>query len=461
MTYWGKCLYRWTLIAITIGIVAGIAALIFHMTIKILETIFLRGILQYNLPKPLIGGSFEISNTVTIGSPYLTPVIITLGCLLSGLIPYILALKVEGHGADAVIKAYHKGEHIQPSTSIIKLITASLTIGLGGSAGRQGPIAHITAGLASLIAKMLKLPLKDSKIAMIVGMGAGVGALFKAPLGGAIFAAEVLYRRGIELKVLYPALIASITGYIIFCSIMGFSPLLMVGKLTLNISLIPFLILLGLLSGLMARLYIKTFYTISSLLHKLNIPPYARTALGGFLASLIALFLPQIMGSGLDWIQRILVVNPNEALIVHGTIVNVPPLMALVLLPFAKMLATALVVGSGSSGGVFAPGIFIGAFLGATVGYMAILTMHDVNISMALFIVVGMLAHFAAASKTIFAVTVMVLEMTRSPQILPLALLTVILAHITSGGDTIYRSQGTTKSYIKIIKRWLSSASNK
>ena len=450
-----RYIVKWTTISIIVGIVAASSAYIFHLLVTFFQTLT-SNILYYNMPKP-IGEGGEPYCKVGLKNTYLIPLLIALGCLISGVISQTLAHGIEGHGVDIVIQAYHKRNgYISLREPIAKLFMASITIGLGGSAGRQGPIAHIAAGFASTLSRLLKLPPLDRKVVTIIGMGAGISALFKAPLGGAFFAAEVLYRRGIEFKILYPAILASIVSYLVFGSLMGFTPIFGVGHYDINIAYIPLFILVGLLSGFMAKIYIRTFYKVTELFHKLNVPKYIRTAVGGLLTGFIALFLPQVMGVGYGWIQRLMLMDLEEALTISGTPMNIPPIVMLLLLPFAKIVATALTIGSGSGGGVFAPGLFIGASMGALVGYTVsplIFNPQETQALIKLLVIMGMLAHFSAASKTVLAVPLMVLEMTGSLKLLPLALLTMIMTHITSGGDTIYRYQKVNNSYLSLGTR--------
>lgn len=157
---------------------------------------------------------------------YLIPLITAAGGAIPGLLVYYLAPEAEGHGTDAAIAAYHyRQERIRWRVAPIKLLASAVTIGSGGSVGREGPIAQLSASLGSMVADLLGLSPGDGRIAVAVGIGAGIGAIFKAPLGGALLAAEILYRRDMEVEVVYPALVASAVGYSIFGSVVGFAPI--------------------------------------------------------------------------------------------------------------------------------------------------------------------------------------------------------------------------------------------
>ena len=149
-----------------------------------------------------------------IARPWLLPLVTGAGALIAGIIVFNLAPEAEGHGTDSAIDAiHHKGARLRARVPPIKLIASAITIGSGGSGGREGPAAQISAGFGSLLAQWLRLDVQDRRIAVAAGMGAGIGAIFRAPLGGAVMAAEILYIHDLEVEALIPGLIASIVGY--------------------------------------------------------------------------------------------------------------------------------------------------------------------------------------------------------------------------------------------------------
>ncbi|HOO45480.1 MAG TPA: chloride channel protein, partial [Deltaproteobacteria bacterium] len=153
--------------------------------------------------------------TLASGVPWYLALIPAAGGLITGLIVYTWAPEAEGHGTDAAIDAFHnKKGKIRPRVPLIKTITSAITIGSGGSAGREGPIAQIGAGFASYLATRLHLSDQERRIMMVAGMGGGIGSIFRAPLGGALFATEVLYSEAdFEYEAIIPAIISSIVGY--------------------------------------------------------------------------------------------------------------------------------------------------------------------------------------------------------------------------------------------------------
>ncbi|MEM4042130.1 MAG: chloride channel protein, partial [Saccharolobus sp.] len=197
---------KWFILGIILGIIAGLAATVFYELLHVFEYIFIFRFINMSYPRPLgEGGTLDF--VFHPGNYLLIPVSTTIGGLISGIIVYTLAPEAEGHGTDAVIKAYHYFQgKIRWIVVPVKIIASAITIGSGGSAGREGPTAQFSAGIGSIVADLLHLSPDDRRKAVAVGIGAGIGTIFKTPIGGAILAAEILYRRDIEPEVIYPAI---------------------------------------------------------------------------------------------------------------------------------------------------------------------------------------------------------------------------------------------------------------
>ncbi len=322
----------------------------------------------------------------------------------------------------------------------VKTLASAITIGSGGSAGREGPTAQISSGLGSIVADLLHLSPEDRRRAVAVGIGAGIGTIFKAPIGGAILGAEILYRRDIEPEIIYPGLIASAIGYSIFGSVVGFTPIFGYYMSVFNPLRLPFYLILGLVSGLVAVFYVKAFYRIHDLFRNLKINKYLKPAIGGLLTGLIALLFPEVMGVGYGWIQ-IFISNDLKIIPTFG----LPLVLILILLPIMKIFATSFSIGSGGSGGVFAPGMVIGASIGLLFGILFNALFPSIVISYIPFVIIGMLSFFAAAGKVPLSVMIMVVEMTGSLQLLPAAMIAVAASYLISGNNSIYKAQVPTR----------------
>ncbi len=428
---------RWFIVGAIIGVVAGFGALAFYFAIRLFEIIFFTDIVGMTIPRPLGEGGSLVYHFYALRY-YLIPVIVAAGGLLSGIIVYTFDPSSEGHGTDAAIRAFHKNHgKIKRRTPLVKTIASAITIGSGGSAGREGPTALIAAGIGSFLADILGLSPKDRRIAVAVGIGAGIGTIFKAPIGGSVLGAEILYRRDFESEVIFPSLVASSIGYSIFASVVGFEPIFGDYIEPFNVLRLPFYAILGLVAGVMSILYIRTFYGIRNIFKKWHVPNHIKPMIGGAVVGIIALLFPEILGTGYGWVEILELGKFNE-LITFG----LPILLVLLLLPFVKIIATSFTVSSGGSGGVFAPGIFIGASLGALFGVFFHFLSPSIVPEVAPFVIIGMLSFFGAAGKVPLAVILMVVEMTGSLQLLPGAMLAVSIAYIASGTKySIYESQ--------------------
>ena len=422
-------LRKWLPGAILIGIVAGVASIAFFSAITWATKLFLGLGAGFAPPVPAGVGETIITG---MGKRWMIPVITTIGGLISGFLVYKFAPEAEGHGTDAAIDAFHHKEGIiRARIPGIKIIASAITIGSGGSAGREGPTAQITAGCGSLIGKLFRFNARDRRLAMAVGIGTGIGSIFKAPLGGAILSAEILYLQGFEIEALIPSFISTIIGYSIFASWSGFTPIFgeHLAIAFHNPETLLSYAILGILCGLIGILYSRTFYGVRDLFRRFKISNYYKPAIGGLVTGLIGLALPQVLGMGYGWIQ--LAMEPGNL-----------PFTILIALVFAKIVATSFSIGSGGSGGVFAPGLVIGGMLAAslwTIGHNFIGSY--LPSSPEPFVVVGMMALFGAVAHAPIAVIIMVSEMAGTYTMLAPAMIATGLAYILVGRNTIYESQ--------------------
>ena len=428
-------LRRWLPLSIIIGIVAGFSAIVFYEMLRNATTLFLRELAGYHPPAPAGEGEgfFKFPE-----NPLLLPLITCIGGLISGLLVYTLAPEAEGHGTDAAIDAFHnKQGDLRSRVPLIKMIASAITIGSGGSAGREGPIALTSAGVASIVGKLFKLTAKDRRIAVAVGIGAGIGAIFKAPFGGAILAAEILYIHDFEVEALVPAFIASAISYSVFSMVYGWTPIFEGGGqyvFTNPASLIYYGVL-GVLCGLIGILYVKSFYGTKALFDKLQIPNIFKPAIGGLLLGIIAIFTPHVLGTGYGWLQKVIL----------GDFTAIPPLIVFALI-FLKIIATSLTVGSGGSGGVFAPALTIGGMTGAAMWLLFKWLGIIPEVSPAPYVIVGMMAFFGGVGKVPIATILMVSEMTGTYNLIVPSMLSTAIAYVITGRTTIYASQVTTRA---------------
>ena len=289
---------------------------------------------------------------------------------------------------------------------------------------------------------LLKLPVKDRRIAVAVGIGAGIGSIFKSPFGGAILSGEILYSGGdFEVEALIPSFIASPIGYVIFASYAGFSPIFGSGlayAFTQPRNLLIYAAL-GIICGLVGRLHTATFYSVKNIFSALPITKYARPMLGAAVAGVIAIFFPQVIGLGYGFLQ--ILINGDFSQIT-ANYVSLPLFAVLIAVILLKIVATGFTVGSGGSAGVFAPSLVIGGFVGAAFWMVVNQLLPGWIPVPAPLVVVGMMALFGGVGRVPIAVMLMVSEMTGSLNLLPPSMVAVVAAYfVATPKYTIYRSQ--------------------
>lgn len=425
--------WKWTLRFVLIGVIAGLGSIVFHFLCLTGLHYFMDMLTGYRPPAPA-GEQHIFLPTQVPFSRWMLLFLPALGGLVSGWIVYTFAPEAEGHGTDAAINAFHNtGGFIRGRVPIIKTIASAITLTTGGSGGREGPIAQIGAGFGSFLATTLKLSDRERRIMVAAGIGAGVGSIFRAPLAGALFAAEVLYRDPeFESDVIIPAGISSVVAYCLFCLVFGWGSLFESPDFTFTnpLELGPYIVLAFVLVGV-GIFYVKTFYGTIKFFKGIKIPNHVKPAIGGLLTGIIGFFLPQTLAFGYGFAQMAL----NNELTVSF----------LLFLAIGKVLTTSFSIGSGGSGGVFGPSVVIGGAMGGVVGKLFHQILPGVVTEPGAYVVVGMAGFFTAVSNTPISTIIFVSEMTNSYHLLMPSLLVCSLAFLLSKRWTIYECQVKSK----------------
>lgn len=434
--------------ALLVGIVAGFGAVAFASACHLIAWLGLDQVAGYRPAGP--AGEARLGWLVDSArsfQPWWLVIVPAVGGLVSGYIVFKFAPEAEGHGTDAAIAAYHHGQgRIRPRVPIVKLIASAITIGTGGSAGREGPIAQIGAGFGSGLATLLRLSVSDRRILLACGMGAGVGAIFRAPLAGALFAAEVLYcSPEFEPEVIIPAGIASAVAYCTFGLMFGWQPLFQTPPFAFDNpwQLGPYF-LLAVICAMMAMLYTRTFYGVHALFKRLPGPRLLKPVAGAFLTGVLGVGLYFLFGQE----RAVLSVLSTGYGVLQEGFANETALSAGLLLVVAlgKILTTSLTIGSGGSGGVFGPAMVIGGCSGGAVGSLFHQFWPGLVPHPATFVIMGMAGFFAAAAKTPFSTLIIVSEMTGDYRLILPALWVCAWSFLLSDRQSLYRSQVESRS---------------
>jgi len=449
-------------LSLLLGVIAGLGAIVFFAACQVVAHYALGMGAGYHPSGP--GGEPALLPEADVAlRPWMLPIVPVVGAILSGLLVFSLAPEAEGHGTDAAIAAYHyRLGRMRPRVPLVKIIASALTLGTGGSGGREGPIAQIGAGFGSFLGDLLRLRPAERRVLLAAGMGAGVAAIFRAPLAGALFAAEVLYRSpDFESEVIIPAALASIIAYCTFGLAFGWSPLFtlppaVAAGLTFDnpVQLLLYL-LLALFMTVLAMVYTRSFYWLTHLFRRLPLVPHLKPAIGALLTGALGLGL-YLAFSALRPSEpptRVLAVLSfgygilQEALTLPAA-GETSLYLALVLVAVAlgKIVTTGLTIGSGGSGGVFGPSMVIGGCGGGALGIVLYRLWPGVAPHPASFVIVGMAGFFAAAAKTPFSTLVMVSELTGNYNLLLPTLWVCAITFLLADEQSIYSSQVESRS---------------
>jgi CIC family chloride channel protein len=444
-----------------VGVVAGLGAAAFYWGLGWLQRIALGQYMGYWPPR---AGSEPATHALRLPDAW-APILLVpvLGGLVCGLLVYTFAPEAEGHGTDAMVKAFHgQRGSIRARVPLIKALASIATIGTGGSAGREGPIAQIGAGFGSYLATKLRLSDWDRRVLMLAGGGGGIAAIFRAPLGGSLFAVEVLYAStAIEFSAIVPCVVSAVVAYSVFAGIYGPGLAFSTPE---NLGFggpheLPFYLVFAVVCSLVGFVYVSVFYGLRDrVFRRLPIPNHFKPAIGGLLLALLILAFPQIMGGGYGWIQLALdghltsgelpeMISGEYGWIraaLDGGMMTSGELTLILLaaLVFAKILATSLTISSGGSGGVFAPSLFVGAMLGGAFGLACHMLFPEHAPSPEAFVLVGMGGFFAGVAKVPLTALLMVSEMSGSYTLLvPLMVVSMINVALLSQRWTLYEEQ--------------------
>lgn len=391
------------LLSVSVGLLAGLAA-------KILETAVQFGV------QGVIGRFADPGSTAMLRFRWETLLLPSLGGLISGIIVGSFCRPTRAHGTAVLIDAFHhEGADLPLRDSLLRAMAATAVIACGGSVGKEAPIAVLGAAIGTTLPGAFRMTPRERRLYLIAGCAAGVGAIFQCPLGGALFATTVLYREPeIEGDALMPSLIASVTSYSIFMAFGGYGHRLLGGIENLAFKhpreLVPYAVL-AVFCALVGFFFHHCLHGAPTLFRKYRIPKWTAPAVAGLFVGALACVLPQVMDARYAFVQRTL--DGQHLAIEHSWLWWGVILTGIVM---AKCLATALMIGADTAGGLFGPVIFMGGLAGAGAGAFleaAFPGRFPETLRQAL-IPVGMAGLLSATLRTPLAAIVMVMEMTGS-----------------------------------------------
>lgn len=400
------------LLSVVVGSATAFGAIGFIALIKYFNSLFFEqgdAILTHTVGFSRIGGY-----------KWYLPLIPALGGLMVGPLVYRFAKEAKGHGVPEVMNSVARlGGIIRPRVAAVKTVASAICIGSGGSAGREGPIIQIGSAIGSTIGQWFHLTGGRVKILVGCGAAAGISAVFNAPIAGVFFSLEIILG-DYAIKTFSPVIIASVVASVITRTFMGDHPAFEVPDYSLVSAWeIPLYIAMGSIIGGIGVGFTRGLDEIEDLFDKLKMVDWAKPAIGGLLMGGIAIFYPQVLADGYETIRLTLMGNMGLAL--------------MVILIGIKMVATCLTLGSGNSGGIFAPALFMGAVAGGAFGYIVHLAFPGVTATPGAYALVGMAAMVAGTTHAPMTAMLIIFEMTSDYRIILPLMVAVVFSALVAG----------------------------
>ena len=404
-----------TILALFTGLLGGFGAVGFRLLIRGFQDI------SYGPGSDLV--------ELALAIPWYWKILIpTLGGCVVGPLIHFFAREAKGHGVPEVMEAVAmRSGLIRKRLVVVKSLASAISIGTGGSVGREGPIVQIGSAIGSSFGQILKV--SGNRMRNLVGCGAaaGIAATFNAPIAGAIFALEIILGE-FEIGTFGPIVLSSVIATVISRAFLGNYPAFIIPKYDLVSTWeIPIYLVMGFLCGFVALLFTRSLYKTEDLWDEFHVPAYIKPALGGVCIGGLSLFFPQILGVGYESITLALLGKMSWTL-----------LLALV---FLKIAATSITIGSGGSGGIFAPSLFVGAMLGGVFGHIVHSLFPAVTATSGAYSLVGMGAVVAGATHAPITSILILFEMTDDYRIILPVMMTCIISTLTASqlqGESIY-----------------------
>ena len=435
---------KYFFLAALVGILVGCVTVAFYGMIHLAKEYVMEGLGHHEFMSTLPSGeavrTFWTMEALCDPHRWVLVFLPAIGAVLGCLLIRRFARVEHARGTDSAVRAFHRGESIPRTVIPVKSVASVLTVGFGGSAGYEGPVTLLGAACGSVVNRLFHLKPREARILMAAGLGAGIAALFRAPFAGAIFGAEIFYSSSdMESDTIMPSVVASVLSYTIFAAVYGWEPIFKMPAYAFEngVRLIPYFVL-ALVVTFGARFYISIFRGVERWFSARPWPVWCRVAMGGLLVGAIGFVCPDILGSSYSIIQASFTAGESDLFAQHGTLT----ILGFLSFFFIKAIATAFTVGSGGSGGVFAPALVCGGSLGAATGlFFKHVLPTSVGIHPAAFALVGMAAFMASAIRVPMTAIVMVAEISGNHELLLPTMWACGIAFWLNNGWSLYRSQ--------------------
>jgi CIC family chloride channel protein len=449
-----QILGRVLLHAALVGAAAGLLGSLFFAGVEAAQRLTLESWAGY---VPLRASGEQIlgeARKLTPFRPWLLVLLPALGALLAGAISAWLAPETRGGGSDAIIDAFHQHEgFVRKRVAFVKAVVSVLTLGSGGSGGREGPTMQMGGALGSLIGQLLRVTHRERRILLVAGTAAGMAAVFRTPLGAALLAVEVLHRDDFEADALVPSVLASVVSYSVFIAIFGERTLFAhAPSYPFVPQHLPLYALLAVVVSFVATAFLSALRWVQRGTAALRAPEWCKPGLGGLALGALATPIIMMIGPHLG--------QPGQGLGLLGGGYGAAQLAItgeswfpmgwrgvelLALLGVLKIGATSLTVGTGGSAGDFGPSLVIGGIFGGAFGRAAAALLHDPRIDPGAFALVGMGTLYGGLAHVPIASLVMTCELSGSYDLLVPLMLAEGIAFVALRHRSLYLAQVPTK----------------
>lgn len=444
---------RTLLHAIAVGAAAGLVSAAFSAAVEKAQHLLLHKLAGYTFLRA--AGERSSEDTQIVFRPWLLLLLPAAGACLAGWLAHRFAPEVLGGGGDATIRVFHKQDALtRRRVPLVKAAASILTLGTGGSGGREGPTMQIGSSVGSLVARWLRTTPRERRILYVAGIAAGVAAVFRTPLGAALFATEVLYRDDFESDALVPAVLASVVGYSVGLPFGEPSQLFAhAPSYPFVPAHLPYFLLLALFEVVLGIMFLRALRGVRKLSAKLPGPVWLRPGAGGLALGALAAPLLWVIGTKLG--------RPGGGFGILGggygaaqvAITGADWLpggwrgaQILGLLCALKLLASSLTIGSGGSAGDFAPSLVLGGLLGGAFGRVVALLTGDPRLDPGAFALVGMGTLFGGVGHVPLSSMVLVCEMAGSYDLIVPLMLAEGVAYVALRRHHLYGAQAAGRS---------------
>jgi chloride channel protein, CIC family len=449
-----QILGRVLLHAALVGAAAGLLGSLFFAGVEGVQRVGLESLTGYVPLRAAGEGILGEVATKTRFRPWLLLIFPAIGALLAGAISNWLAPETLGGGSDAIIEAFHVNRGVvRKRVAFVKAVVSILTLGMGGSGGREGPTMQMGGALGSFVGQALRVTDRERRILLVAGTAAGMAAVFRTPLGAALLAVEVLHRDDFETDALVPAVLASVVSYSTFIAFFGERTLFAHAQTyPFTPGHLPLYALMALAISIVASAFLSTLHWVQNTTARLRVPKWCKPGLGGLALGIFATPVIVTIGPHLG--------QPGQGMGILGGGYGAAQLaitgadwfpvgwrgaQLLALLGAVKIVATCLTVGSGGSAGDFGPSLVIGGLFGGAFGLAARALFHDPRIDAGAFALVGMGTFYGGLAHVPIASLVMTCELAGSYDLLVPLMLAEGIAFVALRNRTLYHAQVPTK----------------